>query len=417
MRAWHRSIISYFAFAGFAWASWVVRLPEIKKLIGVSTSELGLVLLAGSIGALTALILSNRFIERFGTKKSLVGGYTLFTVSLVTAAFCASWHSAILVAVFSLLVGFGVGFADVAQNVDGSQIEQQLGKSIMPRLHAAYSLGTLAGAGYGSLGAWLHFTIEWQTWVMAPVFALLLFLTVRHLPADTGILARTTASIGNGSPESASGNRQPGATAEPARTSALKLLFGSSLFLIGLGIFAITLVEGASNDWLALSIVENYGATPANAGVGYAFLVGAMTITRFFGGNLVDVWGRDVVLRRAALVGVLGILVLIFAPGWFGSGALYVAWIASALWGVGVALAFPLFLSAAGDGKESARRVALVATCGYTAFLVGPPLLGFLGQTIGLLNMFFVLAGCLILAAVIAGALKQSSAEVASYEE
>ncbi|MEO0024352.1 MAG: hypothetical protein RL196_793 [Actinomycetota bacterium] len=409
MRAWHKSIISYFAFAGFAWASWVVRLPEIKTLIGVNTSQLGLVLLAGSIGSLIALVLSNRFIERFGTKKSLLGGYGLFTASIAAAAFSASLHSAIFVAVFAFLVGFGVGFADVAQNVDGSQIEQQMGKSLMPRLHAAYSLGTLAGAGYGSLGSWLHLTIQWQTWVMVPIFAALVFFTVRHLPVDTGKIL-SASRVANSHDSNAASETATVPDAKPSsRKSALSLLFSSSLFLIGLGIFAITLVEGASNDWLALSIVENYSATPANAGIGYAFLVGAMTITRFFGGNLVDVWGRDVVLRRAALVGVVGIVVLIFAPAWFGSSALYVAWIASGLWGVGVALAFPLFLSAAGEGDESARRVALVATCGYTAFLVGPPLLGFLGQSIGLLNMFFVLAACLVLAAFIAGALKPSS--------
>jgi cyanate permease len=109
------------------------------------------------------------------------------------------------------------------------------------------------------------------------------------------------------------------------------------------------------------------------------------------------------------LVGVVGIIVIIFGPAWFGSSALYFAWIASALWGAGVALAFPLFLSAAGEGTDSARRVALVATCGYTAFLVGPPLLGLLGQTIGLLGMFWVLAGCLVLASVLARSLKPSA--------
>ena len=193
------------------------------------------------------------------------------------------------------------------------------------------------------------------------------------------------------------------------RRNAFSLLFGTSLFLIGLGIFAITLVEGASNDWLALALVENYHASPANAGVGYAFLVGTMAVTRFFGGNLVDLWGRDVVLRRAAAVGVVGILTIIFGPTFFGGASLFVAWIASGLWGVGVALAFPLFLSAAGEGSDSARRVALVATCGYTAFLVGPPLLGLLGQSIGLLNMFFVLVACLILAAFLARALGPST--------
>ena len=398
MRAWHRSITLFFAFFGVAWASWAVRLPEVKTLIAVTTAQLGFILLVGAIGSLSALIVSNRLIERFGTKPVLQRGFALFVLALAAAAFSAGFHFALGVAIFGFFLGFGVGVADVAQNVDGSKLEQLEGRSLMPRLHAAYSLGTLIGAGYGAIGAWLHFTIHWQTWALVPLAAILLFFTNRFVPSGTG-------KLNNGSLSSAPGDE----AATKKRTNSFKLLFQTSLFMIGLGIFAITLVEGASNDWLALSLVENYKASPANAGLGYAFLVGSMTITRYFGGNLVDRWGRHKVLRRAALVGVVGIIVIIFGPAWFGSSALYFAWIASALWGAGVALAFPLFLSAAGEGTDSARRVALVATCGYTAFLVGPPLLGLLGQTIGLLGMFWVLAGCLVLASVLARSLKPSA--------
>ena len=398
MRAWHRSITVFFAFFGVAWASWAVRLPEVKTLIGVTTAQLGLILLVGAIGSLSALIVSNRLIERFGTKPVLQRGFVLFVTALAAAAFSAGFHFALGVAIFGFFLGFGVGVADVAQNVDGSKLEQLEGRSLMPRLHASYSLGTLIGAGYGSLGAWLHFTIQWQTWALVPLAAIVLYFTNRFLPEGTGKLGDSSVQSAN------SDDPQP-----VQRVNSFRLLFKTSLFMIGLGIFAITLVEGASNDWLALSLVENYKASPANAGLGYAFLVGSMTITRFFGGNLVDRWGRHKVLRRAALVGVGGIIVIIFAPVWFGSSALYFAWIAAVAWGVGVALAFPLFLSAAGEGADSARRVALVATCGYTAFLVGPPLLGLLGQTIGLLGMFWVLAGCLILAAFLARALKPSA--------
>ncbi len=401
MRAWHRSITLFFAFFGVAWASWAVRLPEVKSLINLNTAELGIVLLIGSIGSLIALTTSNRLIERYGTKPILQFGLALFVLALAAAAFSAGFHWATGVALFAFLLGFGVGVADVAQNVDGSVIEQKQGRSLMPRLHASYSLGAVIGAGYGALGSWLHFKIEWQTWALVPLAGILLFFSNRHIPAGTG--QRQTDKSTDAGPGTES------ASVRPARRNAFSLLFSSSLFLIGIGIFSITLVEGASNDWLALSLVDNYGATPANAGVGYACLVAAMTITRFYGGNLVDRWGRHIVLRRAALVGVAGILLIIVAPAIFGGFALYVAWVAAALWGVGVALAFPLFLSAAGEGDESSRRVALVATCGYMAFLVGPPLLGLLGQTIGLLGMFWVLTACLIVAAFVAGALKPSA--------
>ena len=415
MRAWHRSITLYFALTGVIWASWLVRVPEIKTLMRVRTDELGFILLAGGIGALVALVSSNRVIERFGTKPALIFGFSIFSLTIVAGGFSAAAHNGLLVAVFLFLGGFGLGLADVAQNVDGSKIEQLDGRSLMPRLHAGYSLGTLLGAGIGSLNAALHVAIEWQMFVVLPAATLLIGLTYRHVPVGTGKVGRATSSD-----SSAIGTLDGDGAVHPpttARQSSLRLLFGSNLLMLGFGIFSITLVEGASNDWLALALVENYGASPANGGVGFAFLVGAMTITRFFGGNLVDRWGREVVLRRAALVGVAGILIIILGPTWFGDAALYVAWGASALWGVGVALAFPLFLSAAGEGAESARGVALVATCGYTSFLVGPPALGFLGQAIGLLGMFWVLAGCLVVAAFVARGARQQSHETLAEQQ
>src|SRR5699024_3143237 len=63
-----------------------------------------------------------------------------------------------------------------------------------------------------------------------------------------------------------------------------------------------------------------------------------------------------------------------------------VAVTAVVLWGPGASLGFPLALSAAGDSSPNpAARVALASIIGYLAFLVGPPLLGFLGEAVGLI--------------------------------
>jgi hypothetical protein len=51
----------------------------------------------------------------------------------------------------------------------------------------------------------------------------------------------------------------------------------------------------------------------------------------------------------------------------------------------------------------------MVATFGYTAFLVGPPVLGLLAQNIGILNMLFVLVASLGMAAFFARATAPSN--------
>jgi MFS family permease len=83
------------------------------------------------------------------------------------------------------------------------------------------------------------------------------------------------------------------------------------------------------------------------------------------------------------------------------------ALVGAALWGAGVALGFPVLLSAAADGEDSSRKVSTVASFGYAGFLVGPPTLGFLGEMWGLLNMFFVLVALFAMSAIFVGAAKR----------
>jgi cyanate permease len=91
------------------------------------------------------------------------------------------------------------------------------------------------------------------------------------------------------------------------------------------------------------------------------------------------------------------------------------AWFGSALWGIGVALAFPLFLSAAGEQPNPARKVATVSTFGYASFLVGPPLLGFVAQGLGsIVNMYWLILFFIGLSVVVAGAAGNTRASTKS---
>ncbi|MBU6264843.1 MAG: MFS transporter, partial [Actinomycetales bacterium] len=178
------------------------------------------------------------------------------------------------------------------------------------------------------------------------------------------------------------------------------VVLSKRILFLGLGIMGLSLAEGGSNDWLALSVVDDYKLDTTTAGITFAIMTLAMVITRFSGGKIVDRYGRVFALRTLGIAGVVGILIVILSP------TIYLAWIGAALWGAGVALGFPLFISAAADGENSSQRVATVTTFGYAAFLVGPPLLGFLGQSWGLLNMFYLLAFFVACAVYFAGEAK-----------
>lgn len=372
LNRWHTVLLWYFAIFGLASASFMVRLPVIRELLGVSVSTLGLLLFSGAVGSLISLSLVGRVVSRIGTRKIVIFGFTIAMLAFIAQAFATVSAAPIAYAAFAFVGGFVIGATDVSINLDASTVEQKYGRSVLPKMHAAYSVGTLIGAGLGTIATALNFAIEWQV-ILLCGFSLMLPLIARtSLPAGNGI--EVEAKVGSESADDGANGKSP-----------QKHTLTIGLVLLGLGIFGMTLGEGSSNDWLTLAIVDDYKESDTVAGIAYAVLLAAMAVTRFFGGNLADRFGKANTLRLMALLGITGILLIISQV------SVLLALAGAALWGCGVALAFPLFISAAGKMPNPARKVAFVSASGYMAFLVGPPLLGFLGEAWGLLNMYWVI--------------------------
>jgi fucose permease len=364
----------YFFVFGLAPAALIVRLPLVRELVNVTTAELGIILLCGSLGAILSVTQAGRLIAKFGTRAAIIVGSTLVLVGLVGEAIAIVNHSAFGYALLAFIAGLGMGIADVGINVDGAAIETASSKTVLPKMHAAFSIGTFFGAGIGTLASRLDINLLAQMSAIAGLTVLLPLFTAKYLPAN------------NGMDDFAA--KDPSSAKEPK----VSVWRNRTVIYLSIAILGLTLAEGASNDWLTIALVDDFDQTATMAGIGYAILLGAMTLTRFFGGNLADKFGRVLTLQVCALTGVAGMLLIIL------SGNVYVAFVGAAMWGCGVALGFPLLLSAAGEGENAARKVAFVASSGYMAFLVGPPLLGFLGQAWGLTNMFYVIAGFLLVA-------------------
>lgn len=370
----------YFLIFGFGGSTWLVRLPDVREAINVSTSVLGWVLFAGAVGAMASLISAGKYIARFGAKNATITGFSLLGVGQIIQAFAVSVGSASGVAVGALIAGLGYGIGDVGINVEGADLEKHKGKSLLPQLHGAYSLGALAGAAVGTLAIITNFSLSTQIFIIAIMTTAVAWSTIRYMPPGTGREHGEKAT-----------------TQQLSSTDRFQLLRSKRIIFLGLGIMGLSLAEGAANDWLALSVVDDYGLNTTMAGITYAIMMAAMVATRFSGGKIVDRFGRVVALRALGTAGVIGILLVILSP------TIYLAWVGAALWGAGVALGFPLFISAAADGPHSSSRVSTVTAFGYFAFLVGPPILGFIGESIGLLNMFYILAIAVACAVYFAG--------------
>ena len=150
-------------------------------------------------------------------------------------------------------------------------------------------------------------------------------------------------------------------------------------------------------------MVDGHGMSETLGSVVFTGFATAMTIGRFSGEPLLARFGNVAVLRVSALVSAAGIALVVFADN------VVVAGCAVILWGLGAALGFPVTLSAAGDSDDPTSSVAAVATAGYVAFLVGPPLLGFLGEHYGLRGAMVVVLVVEALASLLTSAARPRS--------
>ncbi|MFE7415719.1 MFS transporter [Rhodococcus sp. NPDC057529] len=385
-RGWKAATFVIFVGTGITYASWVTRTPAIRSSLGVDTGDMGLIILGLSIGSMAGLLLAGPIVARVGARHVITAAATIASLGLLTVGLGSGFAIAALVGLGLAFTGAGFGMCEVALNVEGAAIEKRMGRSFLPSLHGAFSLGTLAGAGLGAIAELLDVPVPVHLGVLAAVVLVASGSVVALLPPASGRDVTRTRTR-----PSASGN-----------TTVWR---DTRIVLLGLIALGMAFAEGSANDWLPLGIVDGYGVASSTGAAFYVVFVAAMTSGRLLGGRVVDRYGRAVTVRWSAVLAVAGVLTVIL------SGNLILAAAGCALWGVGVALGFPLALSAAAESDEdSARRVSAVSTLGYMAFLVGPPLLGLLGEQFGLLQAFYVVLAGAVLAGLVASAARETAA-------
>jgi predicted MFS family arabinose efflux permease len=377
-----------FAVNGFLLASWVSRLPATRDRLGASAAELGLVLLAPGIGSLLSMPFSGRWCRRFGSR--LVVAATTVAASAVLAAL-AVVPNLVALGVALFVWGTFYGSWDVAMNVHGSAVEQRAGREWMPRYHACWSVGGIAGAGFGALAARAGIPLSLHFAAVAVACTALVAASLPSFIEDRTERAPGERRLSDPVPGPPVGERSrpdrgvPGAVHNPGRVLTGRLL------LVGAVTLCATTLEGAAADWLALFLTDERGATASLAAFGYAVFAVAMAAGRFSGTAVAERLGRDGAVRVGGLVSFAGVLLTVLGPG------LVAGYAGAALWALGVCLVFPAAVSAGGETPgRPADAIAAVTTIGYGGFLVGPPLIGLLADHVGLgraLLVLCVLAG------------------------
>jgi predicted MFS family arabinose efflux permease len=385
VRAATRATYVAFIGAGVALASWAARIPQIRDGLGLSPSRLGLVLLAIAAGSIVSLVLAGQIVTHFGSRRTVTAMAALLGVSLTATAIGYRYGVAPVVVSLAFF-GFANGAWDVAMNVQGAVVERRLGRAIMPRFHAGFSVGTVGGALVGAGIVALHVPVTAHLTVSALVVAAVVILSVRSFVPDDSADAAPVPD---------------GVVAERGLRRTLTAWSEPRTIVIGIFVLAFAFTEGAGIDWINVAVIDGYGA-PATVGtLAFAVFLAAMTTGRWFGPALLDKYGRVPVVRGLAAISLVGLALFVFGPN------TAVAFVGALFWGLGASLGFPVGMSAAADDPaKAAARVSVVASIGYCAFLGGPPLIGFLGDHITVRTALIAVAVLLAVAIAAAGAIR-----------
>ncbi len=330
------------------------RFPDFKQALALDHAQLGLSLLGLPLGTLLSLLMAGGLVDRLGTRRASLVGICLVSASMILPAL--SWSMASLFGAL-FVIGLSLALIEIGMNVDADRVEKWTSRPIMGSCHGFWSLGALTGTGLGAISAGVGLSPLLQVLIITPIFGIAGFLIIR-LRAAIPVPA-------------------PSSGQSPAFALPSKAMLGLAAFSVGL-----QMSEGAAFDWSGIYMKEVVGANATYIGMAYFAFTLPMAIGRFFGDHFRTVLGPVRLARITTLIAILGLLILGLTETPIGA---VVAW---ALVGLGASMAFPLAVTAAAARKDrpASVNVASVFLVAFTAFVIGPPLIGFVAKGIGLQN-------------------------------
>ncbi|MFC8922239.1 MFS transporter [Cellulosimicrobium sp. NPDC057127] len=388
-------------------SSWLARIPSVRDALDLSAADLGVVLLAGAVGALATVTAAGPFVARFGGRVAFAVSAALFGAAFLLLGLGPATGSVALLGAGIFLNGMAFALGNVPMNVESAGIERRAGRTILPQFHAAFSVGAVLGSLVGAACAHAEVPVLAQFAVTGAVAVALRLAAIPVTVHDTAVDRRAPGATHVPSAADALGDavvdvETAGLRARLARRgarlgAALSAWREPRTLLIGLVILSAALSEGSANDWLALAVVDGFAQTEAVGAVVFGAFVAAMTVMRLAGTRLIDRYGRVTVLRASGITSIAGLVLFGFAPSLALAGAGVV------LWGFGAALAVPVGIAAASDEPlRAAGRVSVVSAFSSMAALAAPPLLGLAAEAMGARRALVLIVGAMVLSVLLA---------------
>ncbi len=350
-----------FASLNILFGTWAIYIPFVKEDLQIDKAVLGIAIFFLSLGVFTIFPVASRIINRMGVGKATWVGAILICV---TAIFPVAAPNFVLLAISLFIFGATNGFTDISMNTLVTEIEKEDKQHFMSASHGFFSLGgVLAG-----MGSFLIPLINNRLLHMGIAAGLVLLINF--------VFHKNYKHI----------------VAAPIEKEPFSFKNFKPLILLGLVSFVVMGSEGAIVDWSGLFLKEVSIAPAALWGAGFLAFQSLMTIGRFFGDAISARLGSVKIVALGAIVAVLGYLLVLTTE-------IYLAILGFAFTGLGFSVIVPELFRIGGNvkGVESSQGVAFIAGTGYSGFLVGPVILGFIAEKFSLSLTFMTLLICCVL--------------------
>jgi MFS family permease len=364
----------------FCMGSLAPRLPDIQRAMGIEEGALGFGLIGAAAGTLISLSFAGPLLERAGYRRAILTLIPLLSLFYALAVFAPN-----PVAFFLLLlpVGLVIGGIEIILNLEADRTEHMIGHRIMNRAHAFWSFGFFSSGIISAMIAQTGLEVHLHLLLMIPV-----------------VIIATMVILGRFDPAP----HRTGGSSEEAPRFALPTF--PIMLLVAVTLSAM-IMEGAGIDWSAIYMRDEFNVSPFVAGFAVALGAGTQAVTRFFADPFVERYSPTLVARVLMCVMFVGTLRVFF------SQLDWLALVGFALIGVGTSVIFPLAMSAAAQraDRPAATNVAALAQTSFVAFLLGPPLLGFVAEHFGIRWSFGVGLPLIIISLLVAHVLGSKPVE------
>ena len=355
-----------FFIPGFAISTWAPMIPMIKERLHIEADILGLLLLCIGISAFIVIPIGGLLGKKFGCKKVMVTTGSLFAIVLVALSCLPNvWSYAICL----ILVGAIMGCTEVCMNINAVVVEKLSQKRMMSSMHGFWSVGCFCSAGLFSILAKMGLDVFFIAIIHCLIILAIVIFFGRYFLDYKSANSESAIAIPKG----------------------IVVLFGILACVSFLG-------EGAIMDWGGVFLAEVKDVELSLAGVGYAVFSVAMLIMRLIGDKVVQFLGEEKAVVLGSSLAGLGFLWIIIIDNF------YLMLVGFILLGLGAANIVPVLYSLLQYQKDMPINAAVTAvTCmGYTGVILGPAILGFIAQGIGIISVFYLLMILFIIQVVMA---------------